>query len=282
MIDRRRLLHISAMTGVAAFLPDRTHAESAAQDQFDQALKSTLATKADDIARASFEREREAFEVAYYAARPLLGRPAPSEQPISERAKKLIIGFEVISEDYYKMHLQSPIWPGGSSGVTIGFGYDIGYSRKDWLAEDWKSILDDQTIEALAKDCGVKGVPAKSLAVQLGAVRIPWSLADQQFRERELKMYVAETIDHLPNAEKLSADSLGALVSLVYNRGPSFKALGPRYEDMRAIRLHMVAQSYSEIPADIRRMKKLWVGKGLDGLILRRELEAQLFEAGLA
>ena len=35
------------------------------------------------------------------------------------------------------------------------------------------------------------------------------------------------------------------------------------------------------IPAEIRAMKVLWRHRGLDGLILRRELEAQLFEAGL-
>jgi GH24 family phage-related lysozyme (muramidase) len=37
----------------------------------------------------------------------------------------------------------------------------------------------------------------------------------------------------------------------------------------------------TDIPAQIRSMKRLWVGKGLDGLIKRREGEAALFEEGL-
>jgi hypothetical protein len=37
-----------------------------------------------------------------------------------------------------------------------------------------------------------------------------------------------------------------------------------------------------KIPGHIRSMKRLWIGKGLDGLLLRREAEAKLFEKGLS
>jgi GH24 family phage-related lysozyme (muramidase) len=98
-----------------------------------------------------------------------------------------------------------------------------------------------------------------------------------------LPRYVAETISVLPNADKLSDDSLGSLVSLVYNRGPSFKLLGDRYTEMRAIRLHMVNEEYDLIPAEIRRMAHLYTDNpDTAGLVTRRNLEAALFEKGLS
>lgn len=38
----------------------------------------------------------------------------------------------------------------------------------------------------------------------------------------------------------------------------------------------------SDIPNQFRSMKRLWIDKGLDGLITRREDEAKLFEEGLS
>jgi GH24 family phage-related lysozyme (muramidase) len=81
----------------------------------------------------------------------------------------------------------------------------------------------------------------------------------------------------------LSADSLGALVSLVYNRGASFFDTGNRYREMYAIRQRMEAKEFAKIPAEFRAMKRLWSGKrNMAGLVRRRELEAVLFEAGVA
>ncbi len=43
-----------------------------------------------------------------------------------------------------------------------------------------------------------------------------------------------------------------------------------------------VSGNLNDIPNQFRSMKRLWVGKGLDGLIIRREDEAKLFEEGLS
>lgn len=82
----------------------------------------------------------------------------------------------------------------------------------------------------------------------------------------------------LPNTNMLSPDRLGALVSLAYNRGPSFSARGPRYQEMRVIRQAMVAQNFDAIPQQFRAMKRLW--PNVPGLQIRREREAVLFERG--
>ena len=116
----------------------------------------------------------------------------------------------------------------------------------------------------------------------LADIRIPYVKANEQFVASTLPRAVGETVAGLPNAEKLSPDSLGALVSLVYNRGPSFQLNGKRYSEMRAIRLHMVRNEPEKIPAEIRGMKHLWEGvPNMNGLLTRRELEARLFEAGM-
>jgi hypothetical protein len=50
---------------------------------------------------------------------------------------------------------------------------------------------------------------------------------------------------------------------------------------MRAIRQHMAERRFDRIPDEFRSMKRLWRGKGLDGLLGRRDREAALFETGL-
>jgi len=55
-----------------------------------------------------------------------------------------------------------------------------------------------------------------------------------------------------------------------------------RRREMRAIRAAAAAGDLAEIAAQLRAMKRLWEGKGLGGLITRREEEAQLVESAMA
>jgi GH24 family phage-related lysozyme (muramidase) len=57
---------------------------------------------------------------------------------------------------------------------------------------------------------------------------------------------------------------------------------GPRRAEMRAVRDAVAVQDLAEIAAQLRAMKRLWEGQGLDGLLRRREAEAQLVESCLA
>ena len=83
----------------------------------------------------------------------------------------------------------------------------------------------------------------------------------------------------LPNTDKLSEDSFGALVSLAYNRGASFSMADDRHKEMRSIKEHMANEEFDEIPDEFRSMKRLW--PNMRGLVDRRESEAKLFEDGL-
>jgi GH24 family phage-related lysozyme (muramidase) len=125
---------------------------------------------------------------------------------------------------------------------------------------------------------GSKGPAAAKAIANVDGVRVCWAEAVAEFTEQSAPRTVGQTEGALANTGELSSDSLGALVSLVYNRGASFKAAGPRYLEMRTIKGLMDAKQYALIPDQIRAMKRLW--PAVAGLQRRRDAEADLFQAG--
>ncbi len=208
--------------------------------------------------------------------------PTPSSLPISQDARDLIIEFEVSSAAIYAQRHQAPTWPGGNSGVTIGIGFDLGWCSPAAFAKAWSGILADPQASALSPVCQLKADQAEAQASQptIKAVKVTWDQASAQFT-RFLPLIVGETTSAFANCDGLAAESLGALVSLVYNRG-SDHSNTPRRVEMFNIANLMTAKDYAGIPAQIRAMKRLWQDvPGASGLVERRELEAKLFEAGL-
>lgn len=199
---------------------------------------------------------------------------------ISKAAFDLIVKEEVSSEAVYRKRYTHTEWPGFSSGVTIGIGYDVGYATKERLWKDWSGLIPDDMIKALERCCGVRGTSAKGLAAALRKqVTVPWEAAIENFEKVLLPRWVKTVRDKLPNTHLLSPDSLGALASLAYNRGPSFRNSGDRYREMRAIYAHMAAKNFAAIPYEFKSMARLWPGSGL---VSRRHREAELFRRGLA
>lgn len=200
-----------------------------------------------------------------------------SNLPISERAFNLIVEFEVTSKQVYESKYRHPEWPGVSSGVTIGIGYDVGYVTRKRLREDWRDVIPGDMITALEQAVGVKGAAARPLAQRLGAsVDISWDAAIRVHKNSVIPRWIGVVEQALDNTEKLSPNQLGALVSLTYNRGPSFSGVGDRYREMNAIKGHMRQEAFTQIPKEIRSMKRLW--PNVSGLQKRREREAVLFE----
>jgi hypothetical protein len=209
---------------------------------------------------------------------------------ISQAAIDLIVREEVSGEDIYERNYRRPEWPGGSSGVTIGIGYDVGAGVSDraQLWADWRGRIPNQMIAALEPAIGVTGDRARLLTARLrDRVDVPWDAAMAVFEGVDVPRWYALCAKALPNFEELSPDCRGALVSLAYNRGASFsKRRDPgdsqdRYREMRAIRRYMAERRFDPIPDEFRSMKRLWKGKGRDGLLARRDREASLFEIGL-
>jgi hypothetical protein len=198
----------------------------------------------------------------------------------SQAAINLIVMEEVTSRKLYELKYQHPEWPGGASGVTVGIGYDCGYSTPTIIQADWGDKLPLTMVAALEAVAGIHGSAAAFHAHKLrGVVTVPWAAAMSVFIGRDMPKWEGIVAHALPNTERLAPDSFGALVSLAYNRGASFSAAGDRYREMRAIRDHMTKEQFSEIPDEFRSMKRLW--PNVVGLRNRRDHEATLFEKGL-
>lgn len=197
---------------------------------------------------------------------------------LSDKSYNLILKYEVGGgASYYNKALKHPCYPGGASGVTIGIGYDLGYNSKDQFANDWKSILPDDTYSRLQACLGAKGESAKQLIRNVKDIEIAWEDASEVFKKETLPRFIKETLKAFPGADTLHPDAFGALVSIVFNRGAS--TTGNSRVEMAAIRSLISSKNYKQIAQQIRNMKRLWIGKGLDGLLKRRDEEALIVDS---
>ena len=202
---------------------------------------------------------------------------------ISDAAFNLIVTEEDSDEAYYTKHYQHFEYPGFASGPTIGIGYDCGYVTPLEARMDWDGILPQDMIDHVVAACGLKGNAAREFVLRYGqSVTVTWDQAITEFRNREIPKWIKRVQNALPNTDKLSPDSLGALVSLSYNRGTGgYSDPHPRDAEMRSLRAHMALMRFDEIPGDIQAMRRLWPPPG-SGLWKRRTQEAALFQKGLA
>jgi hypothetical protein len=198
----------------------------------------------------------------------------------SKAAFDLIVAEEVSSRETYTKKYRRPEWPGEQSGATIGIGYDLGQADKATIRKDWGGIVPEGTLTAMLSASGKTGPAGKSATAQIrSSVDIPWDVALGVHEDSVVPRWEAKLEKALPNTDLLSPDCFGALLSLIFNRGPSFNNQGDRYKEMRAIKAHMKAKDFQQIPAEIRGMKRIWPKSA--GLRKRRDKEADLFEKGL-
>jgi GH24 family phage-related lysozyme (muramidase) len=130
-------------------------------------------------------------------------------------------------------------------------------------------------LNALKRFCGIKGEGVKTMMKgEILNVRIPYNIAYEVFVKVSIPRYFNMTKLIYPQLETLNEDTQGALVSMVYNRG--MKLEGDSRTEMKAIVDLVAKQDYHGIAEEIEKSKRLWEGKGLDGLVLRREAEADL------
>ena len=170
-------------------------------------------------------------------------------------------------------------WPGGDSGITLGIGYDLGFVTPEQFEEDWNPFLSGDQIDRLKTAIRLTGGSAKERAPEFSDIKVTRPDAIEVFKTRTLPLHSQHTEDAFPGVDKLPPDAQGALVSLVFNRGPSMK--GDRRAEMRAVRDAVAEGDLQEIANQIRAMKRLWVGQGLDGLLKRRDAEADLVESSI-
>jgi hypothetical protein len=200
------------------------------------------------------------------------------------KAFALIVDEETGGQAYYTKTEQSATWPGGASGVTIGIGYDCGYVSAAQITADWSDKLPATQVHALGEVAGITGPAAHSHAVELRhVIGVPWAAAIAVFTTRDIPRWERIIDLALANAGDLPPDCYGVLVSLAFNRGGSFHAIGSRYLEMRNIAALMRTKQFNSIPEQIRAMKRLWPDNFAEDrdLRARRDHEAALFESAL-
>lgn len=200
-------------------------------------------------------------------------------KPPSEKALELLLKHEVGGgKNYYEKYLSGFTWPGGASGPTIAIGIDCAYYTKKEL-EDIFHFLDSKSIQIIQNASGKTGISGKEYTKILAKskIKVSWEQALEIFNKITWPKFskMAETI--YPDLNTLCDDAYGAIVSLVFNRGTSLK--GDSRLEMRNIKDFISKKDYKSIANEIRKMKRLWLGKNLDGLIRRREDEAILVES---
>lgn len=227
----------------------------------------------------AIERALFATPTAKSAAKaPKSKAPASNDPPplmtVSKSGLEKLVAHEVSSPAYYARFLSKPVFPGGMSGCTIGIGYDLGYNSAAQIARDWRGILSDADLACLQASAGLKGDAAAQRVKTMGDVKVPLAAAEQVFYQATLPRYARLCQKTYPGVEALPADAQAALLSLIYNRGGSVS--GSRRREMKAIQPLVSQGDLDGIADEILAMRRLWEGKGLDGLLRRREDEAAL------
>jgi len=200
--------------------------------------------------------------------------PSKTGLTLSKKGVDFIIAHEISSKSYYEARLTKPTWPGGASGITIGIGYDMGYCSVDEFEQTWSAYLSSEDLSKLKQACGIKGAPAEKIVSEFSTIKIPYSAAENVFTKTSIPAYAKKTQTAFPGIDKLEPDAQAAILSLVYNRGTSMK--GDSRKEMLDMKGLIENKDYAAISTKIEEMKRLWKLKGLDGLLKRRDEEADM------
>ena len=196
----------------------------------------------------------------------------------SSATLKLLLDYEVGGgETYYNKKLSKFTWPKGFSGPTIGIGIDTAYYSAKELADIFDFLPSDEIklIQGAVGKTGKAGAEY-TLKLQKADIEVPWDKALEIFKELTWTKFSRLAESAFPGLDEWEDDAYGGIVSLVFNRGTSMT--GDARREMRNIKKLVPSKNYKEVAAEIRKMKRLWEGKGLDGLLKRREAEARLIE----
>lgn len=202
-----------------------------------------------------------------------------SIEPPSVKTQKLLFDYEVGGgENYYNQYLKRFTWPGGASGPTIAIGIDCAYYSSSELCDIFY-FLNEEELNLVKKCTGKTGATGKEYTKTLrrAGIEVSWDKAVEIFKEITWPKFAKLSEKTFPGLNEFPPDAYGAIVSLVFNRGSSLK--GSSRIEMMNIKNLIPKKDYKQIAQNIRNMCRLWKGKGLDGLLERREAEAKLIES---
>ena len=197
----------------------------------------------------------------------------------SEKTLDLLLQYEVGGgKSYYEKYLSKFTWPGGASGPTIAIGVDCGYYTPVELGNIF-SFLEKDQLELVKGASNKTGERGKEYTKKLRAtgIIVNWDKALNIFETLTWPKFTKLAEKTFPGLSDLHPDAYGAIISLVFNRGTSLK--GESRKEMVNIKELILSKNYKQIAKEFRSMKRIWLGKGLDGLLERREAEAKLIES---
>jgi peptidoglycan hydrolase-like protein with peptidoglycan-binding domain len=215
------------------------------------------------------------------ALQTLLENLADPFPPLTASGVTFIGRAEVTSADLYERKYKVPHWPSGSSGITIGIGYDLQFVTRTQFREEWRDCLPPATIDRLARVTGFVGSAA--MLASVADLVVPLFAAAVVFTQRTLPRYHRQTQSIYPTLDALPPARRSALVSLVYNRGTRLEDRDPvRQErrEMRVIRDLLARGELGAVDEQFESMTRLWADSGLGGLVQRRRDEAMLWRDG--
>ncbi len=186
-------------------------------------------------------------------------RPA-SQLHTSEKGLQFIYTREALEGRSNVLH-----WPGGSSGVTLGPGYDMKERTEAAIAKDMQAIGQPaDTAKKIAKGTGLKGDSAKKFAADNKSL----VLLDEKIEFKLLKIIVPAYEAQVRNriTANLLQHEFDALVSFAYNIGSVPPAIA------NLINRGKIRNALTEM-----KTRNTSGGKVDKGLIKRRELEVTLY-----
>ncbi|MCK6619926.1 MAG: peptidoglycan-binding protein [Calditrichia bacterium] len=167
-------------------------------------------------------------------------------------------------------HNGSAYWPGGSSGVTLDPGMDLGHADPDLIEELYEPILTSQQLSAVRKVFGIKG-DAANRALQsdpvLQSIEISRAQADEIFEYAAVPYWdgIVKRFNTLIYPDTLASVQT-ALLSLSYNRGYG-------NSDLEQLKAPLEQKDWWEVADRIGNMQQ---DHELEGIRKRRQAEADL------
>lgn len=194
------------------------------------------------------------------------------------KVSKEVFEFILDKEGYRKF----PYVPAGSSGVTVGYGYDLGQQSSAQVMLDLNGLYNEHDLARLLAVVGMQGDAARGALGTVSNIQISKESA-LALAVTMKKRYAKDVVSIYPGALGLHPFCQGALLSLVINRGTSLVDRPGQVSriEMRQIQEDFSSQDIDKIPSRLEEMQKYWVSSENRGVGIRRRQEADFFRRGL-
>lgn len=211
------------------------------------------------------------FGVLYLAFSSFAG----AANPATQCTRDLLVRWEITSQQAYVRRYQSPIWPGGASGVTWGIGYDGGHQHAQTILREWSTHTHR---ERLATTAGIVGEPARAILPRYRDIITDWAHAIAVLEAHSIPRYrAAARRAYGRYFDRAPAHVQCALISEVYNRGEAMA--GARRAERRHIRDVCLPAGDAECVAQqLAASCRVWANDPINGpgLCNRRLAESQV------